>query len=134
MPRPKRIRNLLKSAPRTPEYEQISSSSEHSVANSMQVTSGQPSTQQRQPQIQLGQPTTEPEQQSSEPTEPLASSQPSSEFSHPPSESSQPTSQSNSEVEHETTIPKKGRQSNHYWFVDAIGKFNILLLFSFNKL
>ncbi|QCD89139.1 putative transposase [Vigna unguiculata] len=109
MPRPKRIRNLLKSVPSTPEIEHISSSSEHSVGNYVQDTSRQPSTQQGQASIQLGQPTTQPGEQgidsadaTSEPAQPLEPSQPASESSQPSSEFSQPTSQyiqPNSEAE-----------------------------------
>jgi len=134
---------LLKSVPSTPEIEHISSSLEHSMGNYVQDTSRQPSTQQGQASIQLGQPTTQPGEQgiesadaTSEPAQPLEPSQPASESSQPSSEFSQPTSQysqPNSEAEPVVVIPKKGRQSNHYWFVDAIGKFNIVLMFSINK-
>ena len=45
MPRPKRIRNLLKSVPGTLKNKHILCSLEHSVGNYVQVTSRQLSTQ-----------------------------------------------------------------------------------------
>ncbi|QCD86486.1 hypothetical protein DEO72_LG3g1009 [Vigna unguiculata] len=57
MPRPKRIRNLLKSVPTTPEIQHISHSSKHYVGNHVEVQSRQPNTQFGQPRQQITQPT-----------------------------------------------------------------------------
>jgi len=66
MPRPKRIRNLLKSVPITLEIQHTSYSSEHSLGNYVEVTSRKPNTQFGQ----LGQQITQPTQQRSETVQP----------------------------------------------------------------
>jgi len=67
-----------------------------------------------------------------EPVQTASESTPLVDESEQPSPQSTPTSDSVhtiSESQTQRVDPIKPRQSNHYWFVDAIGKFNILFSF-----
>ena len=128
MPKPKRIKNLLKSV----------ASSDKSVANYVNINAT-PSTTQDQTRTTSASPFGSPlpqasqsiHQQTSQPTQPQTSQVPQSQASQvpqPQTESELPATsesapaQPTSESVPERVQPRKSRQSNHYWFVDAIGK------------
>ncbi|KAK8464192.1 hypothetical protein PHAVU_011G145200 [Phaseolus vulgaris] len=136
MSKPKRIKNLLKSV----------AGLEKSVANYVNINAT-PSTTQDQTRTTSASPFGSPlpqvsqsiHQQTSQPTQSQTSQVPQSQASQvpqpqtesenlesfefvPPATSESAPAQPTSETEPERVQPRKSRQSNHYWFVDAIDK------------
>ena len=145
IPKPKRIKNLLKSVAGSDKF----------VANYVNINV-MPSATQDQTRTTsaspfgslLPQASQSIHQQTSQPTQSQTSQVPQSQASQVPQpqtesenlESSESVPPATSESapaqptsESERVQPRKSRQSNHYWFVDAIGKIFCFFFFTCNK-